>query len=253
MPWGAPTPRRRSPGRSIRGADPAPYTAGGAPRRCDNPARRSRSPHRKTVTPRAKAPFVPASRPSHRMPAAARAVAFVTRVARRLSGVGLVRTAAALSFTMVLGIVPSSSSRSCTSRAIRCSSGGSRRSRASCSRTCCPVRHHGRPYLEGFTRGGDCRGRHRVRRRDRGAADRDGRARDQRDLPGARAALARPARAGLRARRAVRRAGDRGRRPHDAVADRALARGGTVREGAWRWSNCRWRSGSPRSCSRRCT
>jgi membrane protein len=38
------------------------------------------------------------------MPAAARAVAFVTRVARRLSGVGLVRTAAALSFTMVLGI-----------------------------------------------------------------------------------------------------------------------------------------------------
>jgi len=40
------------------------------------------------------------------MPAAARAVAFVTRVARRLSGVGLARTAAALSFTTLLGIVP---------------------------------------------------------------------------------------------------------------------------------------------------
>jgi membrane protein len=40
------------------------------------------------------------------MPVAARAVAFVTRVTRRLSGVGLARTVAALAFTTVLGIVP---------------------------------------------------------------------------------------------------------------------------------------------------
>jgi membrane protein len=40
------------------------------------------------------------------MPAAARAAAFATCVARRLSGVGLARTAAALSFTTSLGIVP---------------------------------------------------------------------------------------------------------------------------------------------------